>query len=226
MLIEYDMIELKGGEMMRDIPVFTGEHGVASLTLSQIPYKQEAYIRIQSSLDPEHFLEECAGFCRAAGAERIFFTGYESHNYPVYMELMEMAVLRENLPDTDAALMPLQEKILGEWIEIYNRRMRSVPASSYMRVQDGKQLLSAGDAYFVHRGEQLLGIGVASGGTIQAIASVVPGAGRDVLLALNHALFGERVVVEVASENAAAYKLYTSLGFLPTRMILRWYQFL
>ena len=211
---------------MRDIPVFTGEYGIASLTLSQIPYKQEAYIRIQSALEPEQFLRECAGFCRAVGAERIFFTGYEDHTYPVYMELMEMAVLRESLPDTDAALMPLQEKMLSEWIEIYNSRMRGVPASSYMRAQDGKQLLAAGDAYFVHSDGQLLGIGVASGGTIQAIASVVPGAGRDVLLALNHALSADRVIVEVASENVAACKLYTSLGFLPTRVILRWYQFL
>ena len=50
---------------MRDIPVFTTQYGVASLVLREIPYRQEAYISIQSSLQPEQLLEECIGFCRA-----------------------------------------------------------------------------------------------------------------------------------------------------------------
>ena len=211
---------------MRDIPIFTGEYGVASLTLSQVPYKQEAYIRIQSASDAERLLLECADFCKAVGAEKIFFTGYENHSYPVYTELLEMAVLRESLPDTDAALIPLQDKTLDKWVEIYNHRMQNVPASSYMRVQDGKKLLEAGNGYFVHRNGQLLGIGIASGDAVSAIASVLPGAGRDVLLALNHALFSERLIVEVASKNLAACRLYESLGFMTTKIILKWYQFL
>ena len=210
---------------MRDIPIFTGEHGVASLTLSQIPYKQEAYIRIQSSAEPDLLLQECVSFCKAVGAECIYFTGYDDHNYPCYTELFEMSVLRENLPDTDAALIPVQQDTVKKWTEIYNQRMAQVPTAAYMREQDGRRLLAAGNGYFVHRNGELLGIGIASGETIAAIASAVPGAGRDVLLALNHALSGERAVVEVASENKAACKLYDSLGFLPVRTITKWYRF-
>lgn len=211
---------------MRDIPVFTGQYGVASLCLSQVPYKQEAYIRIQSTQDSERLLQECADFCKAVGANKVFFTGYEHHSYAAYTEVWEMVASRESIPDTDAALMPLLEKNLDEWLEIYNRRMRDVPGSSYMRLQDGKRLIEAGNGYFVHRNGALLGIGVASGEKIDAVVGVVAGAGRDIVLALNHALSGDRAIVEVASENAAACRLYKAMGFVPTRMILKWYQFL
>ena len=43
---------------MRDMPFFTTLSGVASLTLSQIPYTGKAYIRIQDSTEPEQFLRE------------------------------------------------------------------------------------------------------------------------------------------------------------------------
>ena len=208
---------------MQDIPVFTGEYGVASLTLSQVPYKQEAYVRIQSAGEPEKFLQECAGFCKAVGAEKIYFCGYDEHDYPVYTELWEMAVSRDNLPDTDAALIPVQENTISRWMEIYNRRMKDVPASAYMRIQDGKKLIDSGNGYFVHRDKELLGIGIASGDTISAIVGTVPGAGREVLLALNHALSGDHAVVEVASVNILARKLYDRLGFLPVKTILKWY---
>lgn len=210
---------------MQDIPVFTSGHGIASLTLSQIPYKQEAYIRIQSSEAPERLLSECISFCRSAGAEHIYFCGYDNHAYPVYIELLEMATLREALPDTDALLIPVMANTIDKWIEIYNYRMKDVPTSAYMRQRDGKRLLGAGNGYFIHRNGELLGIGIASGETISAIATVVPGVGRDALLALNHALSGERVIVEVASENTAARRLYDSLGFLPVRTITTWYKF-
>ena len=32
---------------MRDFPIFSTETGVSSLTLKEIPYKKQAYIRIQ-----------------------------------------------------------------------------------------------------------------------------------------------------------------------------------
>ena len=54
---------------MRNIPVFTTEFGVGSLILREIPYRQEAYIRIQDTGQPEIFLKECVDFCKTAGAE-------------------------------------------------------------------------------------------------------------------------------------------------------------
>ena len=32
---------------MRDFPFFTTEYGVSSLSLKEVPYRQEAYIRIR-----------------------------------------------------------------------------------------------------------------------------------------------------------------------------------
>ena len=35
-----------GVDRMKDIPAFTTENGIASLILREIPYREEAYIRI------------------------------------------------------------------------------------------------------------------------------------------------------------------------------------
>ena len=52
---------------MKDIPVFTTEFGVASLILKEIPYRREAYIRIQTTQQPQELLKECISFCRMCG---------------------------------------------------------------------------------------------------------------------------------------------------------------
>ena len=76
---------------MRDIPMFTTEYGVASLVLREIPYRQEAYISIQSSLQPEQLLEECISFCRACGAERIYAKNHDClTQYPVHTSIIKM----------------------------------------------------------------------------------------------------------------------------------------
>lgn len=210
---------------MRDIPVFTTQAGVASLTLKEIPYKGEAYVRIQDTLEPEKLLKECVQFCRAAGAERIYATGHKMLvNYPLHTAIWQMTCAKENLPQTDAALFPVQEKTLEKWRSIYNERMYDVPNSAAMTFLDGQEMLKKGDGYFVHRGDALLGIGKASGDTVDAVISVIPGSGQDVLLALCNALSGDRVTVEVASANTRAVKLYERLGFLLTAEISKWYK--
>ena len=42
-----DIIMGKGGDKMRDFPIFTTEYGVSSLTLKEIPYKKQAFICIR-----------------------------------------------------------------------------------------------------------------------------------------------------------------------------------
>ena len=54
---------------MKNIPVFTTEHGAASLFLREIPYRKRAHIKLQATQEPEKLLEECISFCRACGAE-------------------------------------------------------------------------------------------------------------------------------------------------------------
>ena len=78
---------------MRDFPIFTTEYGVASLFLKEIPYKNEAYIRIrdvQSGFLKEH-LAECVSFCRMAGAERVYAADHpQLSDWPYAFSLYKM----------------------------------------------------------------------------------------------------------------------------------------
>lgn len=210
---------------MRDIPVFTTQYGVASLTLKEIPYRGIAYVRIQDSQDPEELLKECVTFCRAAGAAQVYASGHPFlEGYPVHTVILRMSCPKVNLPDTDAALFPVQPETVEQWREIYNRRMENTDNSAYMTIDDAGKMLDRSDGYFVHRGDSLLGIGIAGGNTIDAVISAVPGAGRDILLALSHAIFADTISMEVASTNERAIRLYKSLGFVATEEISKWYK--
>lgn len=210
---------------MRDIPMFTTEFGVASLVLKEIPYQETAYIIIRDSLEPEKLLEECRGFCRACGAERIYATGHPVlESRPLLTAIWEMRRDTAGIPDTDAALWPVQAQTLDDWRDIYNQKVKSVPNGAWMTEADGQAMLQKGDGYFVHRGGDLLGIGRASVEVIDWVASVKPGAGRDVVCALAHALTGDVATLTVASENQKAVSLYESIGFLKTKEISRWYE--
>ena len=212
---------------MKDFPFFTTENGVASLTLKEIPYTKVAYIKIQDSQEPEKMLEECVEFCKIVGAEAIYASNHPIlEKYPLHTRIVGMMCLREALPDTEAALFPATEQTIDLWSKIYNERMASVANFSYMSVSAREELLKKGNGYFVHRNEELIGIGIASGERIDAVISVRPGAGRDVVLALNHALSGEKAVLEVASVNDRAIRLYERLGFMKTAEISRWYRLL
>jgi len=210
---------------MRDIPMFTTEFGVASLVLKEIPYQETAYIIIRDSLEPEKLLEECRGFCRACGAEKIYATGHAIlESRPLLTAMWEMRRDLAGIPDTDAALWPVQEHTLDSWRRIYNQKVKFVPNGAWMTEADGKAMLQKGDGYFIHLGGELLGIGRASVEVIDWVASVKPGAGRDVVCALAHALTGDVATLTVASENKKAVRLYESLGFMPVKEISRWYQ--
>ncbi len=210
---------------MQDFPFFTTQNGIASLTLRDIPYWKKAYVRLQEASDPDGLLLECVDFAKTAGAEEIFAAGHSClEQYPFHTAIWDMRRDRAGLPDTDAALFPVQAATMERWREIYNTRMAAVDQASYMSFPQAKQMLRRGEGYFVHRGDTLLGIGMVSGEQILAIASVEPGGGRDTLLALNHALSGDIVTVEVASTNRKAIRLYESLGFLPTAELSRWHR--
>ena len=210
---------------MRDIPVFTTTSGVASLTLKEIPYKGVAYIRIQDALAPETLLKECVDFCRMAGAERIFATGHAVlEGYPFYTEIWEMECDKNALPDTEAVLVKVDKTGVEKWRNIYNDKMHDVPLAATMTIAEGQDILKTEDAYFVYRGEMLLGIGKAANGRVEAVASVVAGSGKDVLLALCGTLVSDRITVEVASVNTRAVCLYKRMGFVKTAEISKWYK--
>lgn len=210
---------------MKDIPMFTTEHGVASLVLKEVPYQGAAYIIIRDSRDPEMLLEECVSFCRICGAEKVYATGHEIlQSRPFHTAMWEMRCAVDVIPDTDAALWPVQAETLEHWRELYNRKVCAVPNGAWMTEADGREMLKKGDGYFIHRGELLLGIGRASGEMIDWVAAVEPGAGQDAVCALTHALAADTAVLTVASVNEKAVKLYERIGFIKVKEISRWYR--
>ena len=212
---------------MKNIPVFTTQYGVGSLILREIPYKGIAYVKIQSSETPKEFIEECIQFCRMAGAEKIYATGHAYlENYPMHTAILHMCVSADSLPDTDAALMPVTEEALDQWLRLYNERMLHVDNAAFKDSADGKLLLQNGNGYFVHKDGARLGIGIASGDTIDAVIAAQPGAGREVVLALRHAVSCNEIHLDVASTNTRAIRLYEKLGFVTAQERSRWYQLL
>ena len=210
---------------MRDFPVFETEFGVAGLVLRDVPYWQNAYIKILSSLDPKKLLKECTDFCKVVGAERIYASGHSAlEEYPVFATIVKMQCSVKDLPDTDAVAHLVTEQTLSQWKEIYNNMMASVPNAAYMDDARGRELLAGQDGYLIYRDHTLIGIGKAEGRTIHALASVVPGAGQDVVCALAKILPTETVDLLVARENARAFGLYQRLGFAVCEEISRWYK--
>lgn len=209
---------------MRDIPVFATELGVASLFLKDIPYSEIAYIKVRSSAELVAFIQECVEFCKAAGALHIFASGDVCLNqYPHSIDVYLMR--RDRFPDpADALLFPVQEHTLDGWLEIYNRSMANVTKASHMTRNEGLALLKERSAYFVHKDDVILGIGIASGDKIQAIAACQKGAGETVLKTLCSALDTDVISLEVASDNVPALRLYERLGFIKLAVTESWYQ--
>lgn len=211
---------------MRNIPVFTTENGVASLTLKEIPYRGTAYIKIQDASEPVAFLKECCDFCRGLGATKIVASGNDLDKYPLHTSVCTMQRERAGVPVTDVILVPVQKESLEHWRQIYNQRMETVANSSYMTAFDGEKMLQEKNGYFAYKNDELIGIGMASDSKVYAIVSLVPGAGQDVLAALNSVLEGPMIEVEVATANIPAMRLYTRLGFLQVAELSRWYRIL
>ena len=208
---------------MQDIPVFATQLGVASLELQQIPYTENAYIKLQSSENIDDFMKECVSFCKMAGAVRVYVSGAGLENkYPLHTQIWRMSLDRPVSTET-AMLFPLQENTLGTFLEIYNNGMESVPNATYLSKAQGKLLLKEKDAYFVHQDGQLLGIGVILDNKIEAIVSCRKGAGELIMNTLCSAISAETVEVEVASENLAAVRLYERMGFVRVEILNTWY---
>ena len=209
---------------MKDLPVFTTEFGVASLTLREIPYQETAYIKLQATQQPKELLEECVGFCRAVGAEKIYAAGHAYlENYPLHTAIVQMQCLKASIPETDAALWPLQREQLGEFLRFYREKVRHVPNGAWFTDSDGEKLAREGGGYFIHRGGKLLGIGIVGGNELRFVASVLPGAGADVVCALANAVTEDMLTLEVATANIKAVALYEKLGFVPVKEFSRWF---
>lgn len=214
---------------MRDFPIFTTEFGVSSLILKEIPYRNEAYIRIrdvQEGFFQEH-LAECVSFCRICGAQRIFAEGNRQlEQYPLYTSVWKMR--GSSRPETEkmASLFPVTEETAAKWRSIYNEAMRGVDNAGTLEARDQQQIVSSGGAYFVHRSGQLLGIFWLEGTKLLAVAAAARGAGETVMHTMMSLLPDEQITLEVASTNKKAIRLYEKLGFLKTMELSTWYRVL
>lgn len=210
---------------MKDFPVFPTSHGAASLTLKEIPYRREAYIKIQSTQEPELLLEECIGFCTACGAERIYASGHDFlEQFPLHTSVCQMKgclfLSEEEIP----SMFPVTEATVSKWREIYNDKMQRVDNASTLEARDESEILRSGGAYFVHRSGELLGIGWLVEDKLAAMAAVKPGAGEMVCKAMQSLIPQQTITLEVASTNQKAIRLYERLGFLKTEELSRWYR--
>lgn len=214
---------------MRDFPIFTTEYGVSSLILKEIPYRNEAYIRIrdvQEAFFEEH-LQECVSFCRMCGAERIFAEGNgKLESYPLYTSVLRMVGTARAEEEKIACLFPVTETTVGQWRRIYNESMRCVDNAGTLESREEQSILDSGSAYFVHDRGQLLGIFWLEDNKLLAVVAVEKGAGERVMHTMMSLLDGEEMELEVASTNHRAIRLYERLGFLKTAELNRWYRVL
>lgn len=210
---------------MRDFPVFVTEYGVASLILREVPYRQEAYICMQDSQDPEGLLKECVDFCRAVGAERIFARdhGY-LERFPLHSIIYRMTGIARPDEDQVASLFPVTKETVGRWRQLMNERMAGVDNSGTLESRGEAEILQSGGAYFVHRDGELLGAFWLREEEIALVAAVKPGAGKAVMHTLMTLCPGESLSLEVVSTNFRAIRLYESLDFQKVAEVRRWYQ--
>ncbi len=211
---------------MKDIPIFPTQYGVASLSLKQIPYRQEAYVQIQDAPAETvpQLLRECAFFCRACGAERIFWTGADTEEVPA-LSILRMTGTAWVDQTKLENLFPVTEQTVSKWRQVYNERMRQVPQSRTLSFADEKEIIHSGGAYFVHHNGELLGIGWLEDTHLLAIATIKPGAGERVAHTLMSLIEEAQMTLDVASSNTRAIALYERLGFLTTGVVRLWYEF-
>ena len=212
---------------MRDFPMFTTEYGVASLVLREVPYRQEAYVIIQSALQPEELLRECISFCRMVGAEKVFARGHEIiEQFPLYCAIYEMRGSVEVDEEKVENLWPVTQETIEKWREFLNVKMRPIDNSGTLTKQGEQEILDLGGAYFVHRDGELLGAGWLTDGELKLIAAAEPGAGEWVFHSLLSVEPPEQLRLEVASTNERAIRFYEKMGMVKTAELRRWYQVL
>ncbi len=210
---------------MKDIPMFTTEYGVASLVLREIPYRQEGYICIQSSCQPEELLSECVGFCRACGAEKIYARNHDIlEKYPLHTSIIKMRGIARVDESKVENLWPVTEETVSRWREFMNERLKDVDNASTLEKQGEQEILERGGAYFVHKNGELLGAGWLVNGELKLIAAAVPGAGELVMHTLMSLQPEQSIELDVASTNIRAIRLYERLGFAKTQELRRWYK--
>lgn len=216
---------------MQNIPIFTAEHGLASLILREIPYSGRAYVMVRSVWKgrTQALLEECRQFCCAAGAQEVF-ASWDLEDLPARhaYDVLELSRPREGLPLPAEPVEPepLSEANAAEYLDIYNRCFRGLPgAASYGR-EDMRRLMGKNLAFLAKRRGRYAAVAELGAGRLAGVA-VLPefhGLGHDWALTVLARLETPELTLRVASTNARALALYRRLDFGGDRTVSRWWR--
>lgn len=217
---------------MKNIPVFTGTHGTASLIFQEIPISGKAYVLIRSVWTTlPGLLEECSQFCRAVGAEQIFASyGTEelpgTHAYDLIAMTCAKAALP--LPAAEVELEPLTPENGEAYLQIYNRCFAAVSGAATYGQKDLRRLYDRDLAWLVRKNGTYAAVAEISEEGLEGIA-VLPefaGLGYDLAAAVLQMVPRSTVSLKVASDNPRARRLYDRLGFRESGIVSRWWKIL
>ncbi len=213
---------------MKDIPMFTGTHGIASLVFREIAVTGRAYAVVRSVWNGQTaaFLQECLDFCRAGGAEEVYAAyGTEdlpaAHGWDMLRMEREKAGLPAGKPVALEGLCPENGQV---FLDIYNRCFRDLPGSSVYGAEDLKRLYDTDCAFLAKVDGNYAAIAEISEKGLESIAVLPPyrGLGYDLALAVLPMVPRKTISLKVASTNEKALALYKRLGFQVTDTTERW----
>ena len=214
---------------MKDIPVFTGAHGIATLVLAQIPWSGCGYVLVRSVWDDAAaFLEECLGFCRACGAERVYAT-WELEDLPAEhaYDMIAMEVAKAALPEgATMEVEELTEENSGAFLAIYNQCFQTVPGAASYSQKDIERLLGEETAYLASVDGEYAAVAEISKKGLEAVA-VLPehkGLGYALTRTVLEKVPSTVIELKVASTNTRAIGLYERLGFKSCGILSRWWK--
>ena len=214
---------------MKDIPLFTGTHGLASLVLREIGISGRAYVVVRAVWkgQTEAFLQECLHFCRAVGAEQVY-ASYDLEELPAAhaYDMVAMEMEKAALPKGDPVeLEPLSPQNGQAFLDIYNGCFRSVTGAAAYGKEDLNRLFDTDCAFLAKKDGKYAAIAEISETGLESIA-VLPefrGLGYDLSLTVLPMVPRKTIRLKVASTNEKALALYTRLGFVQRETVSRWY---
>lgn len=215
---------------MKDIPLFTGDHGIATLLLRGIPAGGCAYVLVRSARpgQTDALLDECRRFCLMAGATQVLAAAPTPLALPVAYDLLELSCPRAQFPPPapPVALRPVTPDNAAVYLRLYAEIFRGVPGADICTAADLMQLPPRSAAYVAEAAGAPAGVGMHTADALRVVG-VLPahrGLGRPLTLALLARTTADIVTLQVSSANAPAMRLYTALGFTRRRVLSRWYR--
>lgn len=215
---------------MKDIPIFTGQFGIATLILREIPHQGGAYVMVRSAKEGhlQAFLEECRTFCVLAGAQWVLATADEPLDFlPHVHDMLELRCPRSQLPPPVKPVdtVPLTAENGEEFLRCHRQLFRTIPNAATYTQADLQRILEQDQACLAMVRGQTAGIAQWNDGELCAIG-VLPeyrGLGHRLALTVFQRMTAETVTLRVSSSNAPALRLYQKLGFDRSRVLSRWY---